>query len=100
MNLLKITDLKAWFPTRDGTVKAVNTIDLDIEKNGKVGLIGETGCGKTVLGMSIIRLLQPSTKVEGKIVYKSKDILKLSEESCFESRRPDSRSDSVTSRIG
>jgi peptide/nickel transport system ATP-binding protein len=80
MSLLTITHLKVHFPTQDGVVKAVNTVDLEIAHGERLGLIGETGCGKTVLGMSIIRLLQPSTKVEGKIVYKSKDILKLSEE--------------------
>jgi peptide/nickel transport system ATP-binding protein len=80
MSLLKITRLKVHFPTQDGVVKAVNTVDLEMEDGERVGLIGETGCGKTVLGMSIIRLLHPSTKVEGKIVYKGKDILRLSEE--------------------
>ena len=80
MSLLKITHLEVHFPTQDGVVKAVNTIDLEIANDEKLGLIGETGCGKTVLGMSIIRLLQPSTKIEGEIWYKGKDLLKLSEE--------------------
>ena len=86
MSLLKITHLEVHFPTQDGVVKAVNTIDLEIANDEKLGLIGETGCGKTVLGMSIIRLLQLATKVEGKIVYKSKDILKLSEEEMRKTR--------------
>ena len=80
MSLLQITNLRTWIPTRDGIVKAVNAVDLEIEDNEKLGLIGETGCGKSILGMSIIRLLQPSTKIEGEIVYKGKDLLKLSEE--------------------
>ena len=80
MSILKLTRLKVHFQTEDGVVKAVNTVDLEMANGERLGLIGETGCGKTVLGMSIIRLLQPATKVEGKIVYKSKDILKLSEE--------------------
>jgi peptide/nickel transport system ATP-binding protein len=45
-----------------------------------LGLIGETGCGKTVLGMSIIRLLQPSTRIQGRIIYKGRDLLELKEE--------------------
>ena len=45
-----------------------------------MGLIGETGCGKTVLGMSIIRLLQPSTRIQGRIIYKGRDLLELKEE--------------------
>ncbi|MCW3133270.1 MAG: ABC transporter ATP-binding protein [Methanophagales archaeon] len=80
MSLLAITHLKVHFPTEDGVVKAVNTIDLEIANAERLGLIGETGCGKTVLGMSIIRLLQPSTRIEGEIMYKGKDLLKLSEE--------------------
>ena len=78
MSLLSIAHLKVHFPTQDGIVKAVNTIDLEIANNERLGLIGETGCGKTVLGMSIIRLLPPSTTIEGEIMYKSKDLLKLS----------------------
>ena len=80
MSLLKITSLKTWFPTRDGIVKAVNAVDLEIGDKEKLGLIGETGSGKTILGMTIIRLLQPSTKIEGEIWYKGKDLLKLCEE--------------------
>jgi peptide/nickel transport system ATP-binding protein len=80
MSLLQITNLRTWIPTRDGIVKAVNAVDLEIEDNEKLGLIGETGCGKSILGLSIIRLLQPSTKIEGEIVYKGKDLLKLNEE--------------------
>ncbi len=79
MSLLTITHLKVHFPTQDGMVKAIDTIDLEIANSERLGLIGETGCGKTVLGMSIIRLLQPSTKIEGEIWYKGKDLLKLSE---------------------
>ena len=79
MSLLSMAHLKVHFPTQDGIVKAVNTIDLEIANNERLGLIGETGCGKTVLGMSIIRLLPPSTTIEGEIMYKSKDLLKLSD---------------------
>jgi len=80
MSLLRIIDLKTYFPTQDGVVKAVDTVDLKIEKEERLGLIGETGCGKTVLGFSIMRLLQPSTKIEGRILYKGKDLLTLDEE--------------------
>ena len=79
MSLLSITQLQVHFPTQDGVVKAVNTIDLEIANNERLGLIGETGCGKTVLGMSIIRLLPPSTTIEGEIKYKGNDLLKLTE---------------------
>lgn len=80
MSVLQITNLRTWIPTRDGIVKAVNAVDLEIKDNEKLGLVGETGCGKSTLGLSIIRLLPPSTKIEGEIVYKGRDLLKLSEE--------------------
>ncbi|MCK5307150.1 MAG: ABC transporter ATP-binding protein, partial [Zetaproteobacteria bacterium] len=79
MNLLRISDLKTQFPTPDGLVRAVDTIDLSIHEKETVGLIGETGCGKTVLGLTLMRLLQSSTTVEGTISYKGTNLLKISE---------------------
>ena len=79
MNLLTISDLKTHFTTPDGIVKAVDTIDLTIREKETLGLIGETGCGKTVLGLSIMRLLQPTTTVEGKIIYRGKNLLEINE---------------------
>ena len=80
MPLLDIINLRTHFPSPDGMVKAVDAIDLQIENRERLGLIGETGCGKTVLGMSIIRLLVPSTRVQGRIMYKERDLLLLKEE--------------------
>jgi len=80
MNLLNIHKLNTYFPTPDGLVKAVDQVDLQIADSEKVGLIGETGCGKTVLGMSIIRLLDSSAQINGRIIYKGRDILGLAEE--------------------
>ena len=80
MTLLSINDLMTHFPTQDGLVKAVDHVDLRIGEKEKLGLIGETGCGKTVLGLSIVRLLQPSTRIEGQILYKGKNILDLRED--------------------
>ena len=50
MTLLSIRDLKSYFVTHDGIVKAVNQVSLDIFENETLGLVGESGCGKTVLG--------------------------------------------------
>ncbi len=79
MSLLEIQNLKTHFPTPDGIVQAVDTIDLVIEEKETFGLIGETGCGKSVLGLSITRLLPSNAFVRGKIVYKDKDLLKISD---------------------
>jgi len=78
--MLNIINLRAYFPSQDGLVKAVDAVDLKIEKGERLGLIGETGCGKTVLGMSIIRLLAPSTRIQGQILFKGRDLLNLKEE--------------------
>ena len=80
MTLLSIQNLKAHFHTEDGAVRAVNGVDLDIEEGEKLGLIGETGCGKTVLGLAILRLLSENTTVEGKILYKDKDLLTMKDD--------------------
>ena len=79
MSLLEIIDLKTHFPTPNGFVKAVDTIDLRIAKKETFGLIGETGCCKSVLGHSIIRLIQSDAVMKGKIIYKEKNLLEISE---------------------
>ncbi len=79
MTLLEISDLKTHFPTQSGIVRAVDTIDLSIRESETFGLIGETGCGKTVLGLTLMRLLHPTTTVEGTIRYRGKNLLTISE---------------------
>ncbi len=79
MTLLEISDLKTHFPTQSGIVRAVDTIDLSIRESETFGLIGETGCGKTVLGLTLMRLLHPTATIEGTIRYRGTDLLKISE---------------------
>jgi len=79
MSVIEISDLKTYFPTKDGIVRAVDRIDLSIHERETIGLIGETGCGKTVLGLTLMRLLHPTTTVEGTIMYGGKNLLKISE---------------------
>ncbi len=79
--LLKIRNLKTYFFTYAGVVKALDGINLDVYKGETMGLVGETGCGKSVTSLSILRLIQPPGKiVEGEIWFKGKDLLKLSDE--------------------
>lgn len=79
MSLLSIEHLESHFVTEDGLVKAVDDVDLEIDKNETLGLVGESGCGKTVLALSILKLLSENTKTTGKIVYKGKDLLTLND---------------------
>jgi oligopeptide/dipeptide ABC transporter ATP-binding protein len=78
--LLSIQELKTFFETSRGTVKAVDGISLNIKKGEVVGIVGESGCGKTVAALSILRLLsEPGRIISGKIIYKGRDLLLLEE---------------------
>ncbi|MGP8330080.1 MAG: ABC transporter ATP-binding protein [Methanosarcinaceae archaeon] len=79
MNLLEIIDLTTYFSTPGGTVRAVDKIDLSVREKETFGLIGETGCGKTVLGLSIMRLLPSTATMDGEIIYNGKNLLEVSE---------------------
>jgi len=78
MSLLKVDDLKMYFPVRGGVLmravaqcKAVDGVSLTIEKGETLGLVGESGCGKTTLGKAIVRLLEPTA---GAIQFDGADI--------------------------
>ena len=73
-NILEIEDLHSYFFTDQGVVKAVNGVSFDIPKNATVGVVGESGCGKSVTSMSVMRLLQgPQGQIySGSIRFQSK----------------------------
>jgi len=79
--ILKIKDLKVYFDTDDGVVKSVDGVDLEIKKGTTLGLVGESGCGKSVTCLSVPRLIEvpPGRIAGGEIVYKGKNLLELSE---------------------
>jgi oligopeptide/dipeptide ABC transporter ATP-binding protein len=77
--LISVKGLKTNFYTYAGVVKALDGIDLEIYKGETIGLVGETGCGKSVTALSIIRLIQwpPGRIDEGSVTFDGKDLLKL-----------------------
>ena len=79
-NLLEVKDLKIAFQTTDGLFPAVKGISLTVEKNQIVGLVGESGCGKSVTSLAIMRLLPDNSEVTGTIDFLGKDILKMDED--------------------
>jgi len=86
--ILSVEDLHVIFKTYLGTVHALNGAYLEVGKGESVGLVGETGCGKSTLGLSIVRLLDESAKiVRGKIVFNGESILEKSSEEMREIRR-------------
>lgn len=79
--LLEVRDLKTYFYTGEGVVKAVDGVTFDIKEGEIFCLVGETGCGKSVTSLSIMRLVpKPGKIVGGKIFFKGKNLLELSED--------------------
>jgi len=78
-DLQRIENLKTYFHTWKGILKAVDGINMKIGKSEVVGLVGESGSGKSVTSLSIMRLVPPTGKIEGKIIYKGKNLLEMTE---------------------
>jgi len=81
-NLLEVRDLQTQFFTQDGVVHAVNGISYDLGEGACLGIVGESGCGKSVSVLSIMRLIPdpPGKIVGGQVSLRGRDLLKLSEE--------------------
>lgn len=80
MSLLEIQHLAVEFPTDAGRVWAVNDLSLDIEEGSVLGLVGESGCGKSVTALSLLRLVpRPGQIVAGRINFAGRNLLELSE---------------------
>lgn len=86
--LLEIKDLRINFYTYRGVVKALNGVNLKIYKGEFFGLVGETGCGKSVTASGVLNLVQNPGKIErGEIIFKGRDLLKMSKEEIREKIR-------------
>ncbi len=79
--ILKVENLKTWFPIKKGVfgkvkehVRAVDDVSFDVYPGETLGLVGESGCGKTTLGRTIIRLIEPTS---GKVIFREKDFASL-----------------------
>jgi peptide/nickel transport system ATP-binding protein len=77
--LLDIRGLKTWFKTDDGMVRAVDGVDLRIERGETVGVVGESGCGKTVTARSVLKLIDmpPGRFEAGQILWQGRDLIPL-----------------------
>ena len=86
--VLSVEDLRTHFTTRWGTVKAVDGISFDLRKGETLGIVGESGCGKSVTMLSLMRLIPvpPGQIVSGKIVLDGEDIVPISEQEMAEIR--------------
>ena len=79
--VLDVRDLRTYFHVMDGTVKAVDGVDFQIKRGGRVALVGESGCGKSVTALSIMKLIDrpPGEFASGEIWFDGRDMLKVSD---------------------
>src|SRR5438552_572836 len=79
-NLLTVTDLRTYFETEDGTVKAVDGISFNVKQGETLGIVGESGSGKTVANLSLMRLIPepPGKIVSGSVLFNGREVLTLS----------------------
>src|SRR6195256_5392379 len=78
-HLLEVKNLATHFPTRAGLVRAVNGVSFHLDQGELLGLVGESGCGKSMTALSIMRLISPPGKiVAGEILFQGKNLLELS----------------------
>ncbi|MDO8721210.1 MAG: ABC transporter ATP-binding protein [Syntrophales bacterium] len=79
--ILEVKNLSTHFTTRNGVIRAVDGVDITVNEGDTLGVVGESGCGKTVLALSIIRLVPPRGRiVSGSIVFDGLDLLRLKED--------------------
>jgi len=79
MALLEVNDLKTYFYTREGVVQAVDGVSFEVEKGNTLGIVGESGCGKSVTALSIMGLIPrpPAKIVGGDVLFEGRDLTKL-----------------------
>ncbi|MDX6575086.1 MAG: peptide/nickel transport system ATP-binding protein [Blastocatellia bacterium] len=78
-HLLEVKNLHTYFPTREGLVRAVDGVSFHLDRGELLGLVGESGCGKSMTALSIMRLISPPGKiVDAEILFEGRDLLRLS----------------------
>ena len=89
--ILKVQNLRTWYPLRKGVfgrtyahIKSVDDVSFDVYPGETLGLVGESGCGKTTLGRSILRLVEPTS---GNVIFEGRDITKLNDKELREYRK-------------
>src|SRR3954471_6356129 len=89
--LLDVRDLRTYFHVMDGTVRAVDGVDFKIRRGGTLGLVGESGCGKSVTAHTIMRLIEmpPGEIADGEIWFDGRDLLTLNNDEMREVRGND-----------
>ncbi|WP_419781202.1 ABC transporter ATP-binding protein [Maridesulfovibrio sp.] len=85
--LLQVSNLKVHFDSLDGIVRAVDEVSFRLGSGEKACLVGESGCGKTILALSLLRLLPPGAKLSGNVMFQGADLLQFPEKEMRRVRR-------------
>src|SRR3990170_131843 len=79
-DLLDVSDLRVIFHTYRGTIQALNGVELWLNRGERLGLVGESGCGKSVTALALMQLIeQPGERVSGRILFDGRDLTAMSE---------------------
>jgi oligopeptide/dipeptide ABC transporter ATP-binding protein len=79
--ILSLRDLRTWFHTEAGTARSVDGVSLDVHPGETLGIVGESGCGKSVTALSVLRLIRPPGRIEAgsQVLFEGRDLLALPE---------------------
>jgi peptide/nickel transport system ATP-binding protein len=83
-------DLRVWYGSEKGPVKAVDGVSFELRKGEILGLVGESGCGKSTLGRGLLSLLPAGAKMAGELRFKGQDLLALPKKEMYAKRVPSS----------
>ena len=89
-HLLEVNNLQTHFPTRSGLVRAVDGVSFHLDRGELLGLVGESGCGKSITALSVMRLIAPPGKiVNGELLFYGKELLRISDSEMLQMRGDD-----------
>ncbi len=87
--LISVRDLRVWYGTERGAVRAVDGVSFDVHPGETLGLVGESGCGKSTLGRGLLRLLPPGAVMDGEVSYQGRNLVDCSPQEMRRLRGPD-----------